>query len=293
MKIKIGTRNSKLALAQTELVKNTLLSKNRDLNIEIVPIVTKGDKILDRPLSKIGGKGIFISEIERALLNGEIHMAVHSAKDLPTKLEENLEISAVLSRENSKGDPADVLVTPKSIKYKKTDSFTVGTGSERRALNIARFYPNAVVKGIRGNVVTRLNKMLNGEYDAVILAAAGLKRLGIDEKIFSFERFEPSEFLPAPCQGIIAIECVKGTAAANTAKTINDVNTFIEFQTMWRLTEALGADCTTPLGTYISIKDNKISLSASVNNSTKFFSVSDIKDYLALAGKAADFLGSD
>ncbi|MCI7804529.1 MAG: hydroxymethylbilane synthase [Oscillospiraceae bacterium] len=175
MKIKIGTRKSSLALAQTDMVIKSLHDVFPDIETEIVHITTKGDKILDKPLARIGGKGVFVSEIESALKSGEIDIAVHSAKDLPYKLAENLEISGVLKR----GNYRDVLVTPAGKVPEKDSKFIVGTGSQRRRLNMQRIYPNAVFKEIRGNVDTRLRKLKSGEFDGIILAAAGLERLGL------------------------------------------------------------------------------------------------------------------
>ena len=152
MKIKIGTRKSKLALAQTEMFIAKLKSVCNDIEIETVHISTKGDKVLDKSLSSIGGKGVFISELESALLSGEIDLAVHSAKDLPLELAEGLEISAVLER----GNYRDVLVTKNNSPIKNSSDFVVGTGSIRRRSFLHRLYPLVTVKDIRGNVDTRL-----------------------------------------------------------------------------------------------------------------------------------------
>ena len=159
MKVRIGTRKSKLALAQTEMFANALKKRFDDIDTEIVCISTKGDKILDKPLAMIGGKGVFISELENALLSGAADMAVHSAKDLPLELADGLEISSALNR----GNYRDVLVTRKNEPIKNEERFIVGTGSLRRRGFIKKQYPLVQIKDIRGNVDTRINKLINKE----------------------------------------------------------------------------------------------------------------------------------
>lgn len=204
MTIKIGTRKSRLALAQTEMLIKTLKNRFPNVEIETVYISTTGDKTLDKPLVALGGKGVFIKELEMSLLNGETDVAVHSAKDLPTKIADGLEISAVLPR----GSYGDVFVTRNNFETK--DGFVIGTGSLRRKLFAEKIYPNAKFKDIRGNVDTRLKKLLNGEYDALVLAKAGLERLDLcNGEDYTVTPFDTDEFLPAPCQGIVAIESRK------------------------------------------------------------------------------------
>lgn len=204
MTIKIGTRKSRLALAQTEMLIKTLKNRFPNVKIETVYISTTGDKTLDKPLAALGGKGVFIKELEMSLLSGETDVAVHSAKDLPTKIADGLEISAVLPR----GSYGDVFVTRNNFETK--DGFVIGTGSLRRKLFAEKIYPNAKFKDIRGNVDTRLKKLLNGEYDALVLAKAGLERLDLcNDEDYTVTPFDTDEFLPAPCQGIVAIESRK------------------------------------------------------------------------------------
>ena len=262
MTLKIGTRKSRLALAQTELVQNALHAKFPEIQTEIVEITTRGDKILDRPLDKIGGKGVFVGEIETALQSGIIDLAVHSAKDLPVDLGENLEISGVLPR----GNYRDVLIAKNGVKLGRDDVFTVGTGSLRRRENLLKLYPNARFADIRGNVDTRLRKLQNGEYDALILCAAGLERLGIPLDEFSVEVFEYTEFLPAPCQGIIAMECVKNGTAAQIINAVSDTDTMICFEAEREIIRLLGADCNTPLGAFSEIRGDKIFIALSDSN---------------------------
>lgn len=266
MIIRIGTRKSRLALAQTQMVCNALKNKFPCVQTEIIPITTKGDKILDKPLAKIGGKGIFITEIEQALRNKKIDIAVHSAKDLPVDIDDDLEISAVLER----GDPRDVIVTRSGKTIENDKNFVVGTGSVRRKIFMKNYFPNVSFSDIRGNVDTRINKLIDGNYDAVILAAAGLERLGIKEDKISFFTLDIEKFLPAPCQGIIAVESRKNDEKIlKYLDVVNDKNTFNVFETEKYILKLTGGNCDIPLGAYTHILGNKIFLKAS--NNAEFF----------------------
>ena len=203
MKIRIGTRKSRLAMIQTEIVKNIIEkvignaakeAGREKIDIEIVPIITQGDKVLDRSLTSFGGKGVFTKELEEQLLDGRIDIAVHSAKDMPMEFPEGLSIGAVLERE----DPRDVLVTRSGIKAEKlAPGSIIGTSSLRRELQIKHINPQVQIKLLRGNVETRLKKLENGEYDGILLAAAGLKRLEIGERDgFFFEYMDTEHFVP-------------------------------------------------------------------------------------------------
>lgn len=256
MNIKIGTRKSKLALAQTNMVVNEIKKYFPSINIEVVHFTTKGDKVLNKPLINIGGKGVFVTEIEDALLNKEIDLAVHSAKDLPLKLQDNLTISAVLKR----GNYRDTLVTVKGKEIDFSREIIIGTGSNRRKLAFKNLYPNAAFKDIRGNVDTRLNKLYNGEYDGIILAMAGLERLDLlSDSRFTFTPFDYKEFVPAPCQGIIAIESRNNDLTEILSK-INHKDTFYSFQTERHILNILNADCGMPLGAYSFVENNKINV---------------------------------
>lgn len=256
MNIKIGTRKSKLALAQTNMVVNEIKKYFPSINIEVVHFTTKGDKVLNKPLINIGGKGVFVTEIEDALLNKEIDLAVHSAKDLPLKLQDNLTISAVLKR----GNYRDTLVTVKGKEIDFLREIIIGTGSNRRKLAFKNLYPNAAFKDIRGNVDTRLNKLYNGEYDGIILAMAGLERLDLlSDSRFTFTPFDYKEFVPAPCQGIIAIESRNNDLTEILSK-INHKDTFYSFQTERHILNILNADCGMPLGAYSFVENNKINV---------------------------------
>ena len=256
MNIKIGTRKSKLALAQTNMVVNEIKKYFPSINIEVVHFTTKGDKVLNKPLINIGGKGVFVTEIEDALLNKEIDLAVHSAKDLPLQLQDNLTISSVLKR----GNYRDTLVTVKGKEKDFSREIIIGTGSNRRKLAFKNLYPNATFKDIRGNVDTRLNKLYNGEYDGIILAMAGLERLDLlSDSRFTFTPFDYKDFVPAPCQGIIAIESRNNDLTEILSK-INHKDTFYSFQTERHILNILNADCGMPLGAYSFVENNKINV---------------------------------
>ncbi len=250
---RIGTRGSALALAQTGLVISAIKAKYPGADIERVIISTKGDRETDKPVSSFGDKGVFITEIEEALSNGSIDMAVHSAKDLPGGLKDGLCIPCVLPRE----DVRDVLVTRAGILFedlKNKSSVVTGTGSIRRQRQFIRLCNNAVFKEIRGNVDTRINKLRNGEYDGIILAAAGLKRLRLDrEKDLEYKYFSKEEITPAGGQGIIAVEARREDAEEDTfigrvLRDINDSDTFLNFQIERKIAEALGAGCNNSIG---------------------------------------------
>lgn len=280
MKIKIGTRRSKLAMAQTNLVVEELHKKFSDIETEVIPIVTEGDVVLDKPLTQIGGKGIFVAEIEYAVLNKMIDIAVHSAKDLPVSLESGAEISGVLKR----GDYRDALVTLPNTEINNTSFFTVGTSSVRRAQNMKNLYPNVKVKDIRGNVDTRLKKLKNGEYDAIILAAAGLKRLGVYESDeYNVTAFDYNDFLPSPCQGIIAIESRKNDFVTPIVKEINDIDTFHSFETEQSVLRLLNANCSMPVGAYSKAADGIIELTVSNSSDRKISGTAEIVNRFRLA----------
>lgn len=258
---RIGTRGSALALAQTELVVSAIKAKYPGAVIEKVIISTKGDREIDKPVSSFGDKGVFIAEIEEALSNGSIDMAVHSAKDLPGELKEGLCIPCVLPRE----DARDVLVTRAGTLFEDLHDkpgVVIGTGSRRRQMQFLKLCGNAEFKGIRGNVDTRINKLRNGVYDGIILAAAGLKRLCLDkEKDLSYKYFDMEEIMPAGGQGIIAVEArnedvKKDTYTGRILRDINDSGTFIHFQNERKIIEASGAGCNSSIGV-ISYFDNK------------------------------------
>jgi hydroxymethylbilane synthase len=200
--LRIATRGSRLALWQAEHVRARLLAHHPGLRIELLIITTQGDKILDTPLAKIGGKGLFIKELEHALLEGAADLAVHSMKDVPVDLPPALDIVAVLARE----DPRDCLVSPQHRHFSALPAGSrVGTSSLRRRSQLLAQRGELDFRDLRGNVTTRLTKLTNGEFDGIVLAAAGLIRLGLVDQITEY--FAPSAVLPAVGQGIIGIEC--------------------------------------------------------------------------------------
>jgi len=215
--IRIGTRKSRLALVQTKMVAEAIQAVCPEVVCELVPLMTKGDKILKTSLVAFGGKGAFVEEFEQGLLNGEIDLAVHSAKDMPMDLSDGLCIGAVLKRE----DPRDVFVTVKGRTSERMPRI-IGTGSPRRQVQIME-RGDVECRLLRGNVDTRLEKLYAGEYDGIILAAAGLSRLGLlDDPRFSFEFLEPETFIPAGGQGIIAVEAKKGSEVLKILEKLND-----------------------------------------------------------------------
>jgi len=201
-KVVIGTRGSKLALWQAQWIRSTLMDLHDGLEVELMKIKTTGDKILDVPLSKVGGKGLFVKEIEEALLRGDAHIAVHSMKDVPTVLPDGLHISVVTKRE----DPRDAFISNKFNSLGEMPAkATLGTSSLRRSTQIMALRPDIEIVSLRGNLDTRLRKLDEGEFDAIILAAAGVRRLGWEDRIT--ELMAPEVSLPAIAQGAVGIEC--------------------------------------------------------------------------------------
>ena len=214
---RIGTRGSALALWQTNEVKKRIEETFEGAEVVIVKISTKGDEVIDKPLTAIGDKGLFTKEIEDALFDGRIDLACHSLKDLPTELPEGLTIGAVLKRE----DPRDVFVGRDGIPLSQIkEGAVIGTSSLRRSAQLKRLRPDLTLKDIRGNVETRLKKVAVGDYDGTILACAGVKRLGLTDSIT--EILSEETMLPAPGQGIIAIETRKGGDVFEALQMIND-----------------------------------------------------------------------
>lgn len=208
--LRIATRKSPLALWQAEHIKARLEALHPDLNVELVTFTTQGDRILDTPLAKIGGKGLFVKELEAAMLDGRADIAVHSMKDVPMEFPEGLELGVICEREN----PLDAFV---SNRYASLDELpqgaVVGTSSLRRQCQIQQLRPDLEIRSLRGNVQTRLSKLDAGEYDAIILAAAGLLRMEMDERIASF--LPTTQSLPAGGQGALGIEWRVGNDAIN------------------------------------------------------------------------------
>lgn len=247
----LATRGSALALAQAELVKKKL--EDAGETVTILPVVTKGDRDRNRPLTEIGGDGLFIREIERVLLRGEADLAVHSAKDLPYALAEGIMIGGVPEA----GDPRDCLVTREEL----CRVHLVATGSPRRIEEYRRLDPAAEFTGIRGNVNTRIQRLREGRADALILAKAGLERLMPDLSGLSVRCFAPDEMIPAPCQGILAAECRENDGRTRAIlEAITDREATRRFETERYLFQRLQADCAMPVGVYAEFRGEKLIL---------------------------------
>ncbi|MGB2690904.1 MAG: hydroxymethylbilane synthase [Thermodesulfobacteriota bacterium] len=261
--IRIGTRGSKLALWQANHVSNLLSTSNPELKIEIQIIKTTGDSVIDSPLSEIGGKGVFVKEIEEALLSDNIDIAVHSMKDVPTILPEGLAIKAVAERH----DPRDALVSNIGLPLAELPEGTrIGTGSLRRGAQILHHFPNLQILSIRGNVDTRIRKLKeSGEFDAIVLAVAGLERMGLGEEIT--EVISADIMLPAPGQGIVAIESrADDQETTDILRAINHTQTQIAAISERAFLYRLGGDCNVPVGCNARLNDNLISLSGIISS---------------------------
>jgi hydroxymethylbilane synthase len=256
----LGARGSDLALMQAELIRSMIQTVSPGLNVLIKTITTEGDSDRVAPLSSFGGRGAFVSAIETALVRHEIDAAVHSLKDVPSKMPEGLILAATPVRE----DPRDVLVTRKGVGQSdlKTGAL-IGTGSDRRSRQIGRYHPCFVFSGIRGNVETRVRKVDEGQYDGVILAAAGLKRLGLEPRITSY--FDPSEVIPAPCQGIIGVECRADDSNIISIMKLIENNTIRSCADAERaFISTLGLGCHEPVAVYAVIEGHEVSINGYV-----------------------------
>lgn len=244
--IKIGTRGSKLAIIQAEMVKRLLLEKDSMLNVDIIIIKTKGDKILDSPLSKIGDKGLFTKELETALLTDKVDLAVHSLKDLPTELPDGISLGGVLSRE----DVRDAFISKDGLKLSEMPKGSViATSSLRRRSQLLRLKKGFEIIDIRGNVDTRLSKLESGYCDGTILACAGMIRSGLEHKIS--EKLSPDIMMPAISQGIIGIEINENNSLIKELLLkINDYETAIMAEAERAFLNTLEGGCQTPVGCY-------------------------------------------
>lgn len=260
----IATRESPLALWQAEHVQALLRERYPEKDVKLLGMTTKGDQILDKTLSKIGGKGLFVKELEVAMQVGSAHLAVHSLKDVPMELPEGFVLAAVSSRE----DPRDAFVSPR---YETLESMpagsVVGTASLRRELMLRSKFPHLVVKPVRGNVGTRLRKLDSGEYNALIMASAGLKRLGLEERIREIISDEIS--LPSPGQGALGLECLANDEKTREAVAfINDEQTRACCLAERAVSRALGGSCQVPLAAYATITDSTMRLRALIGDHT-------------------------
>jgi len=263
--IKIGTRGSPLALAQANGVKAKLLAAHDTLSdqmIDIVVIKTSGDRILDKHLMSVGGKGLFTKEIEDALLAGDIDCAVHSSKDMPTRLPDGLELSVFLPRE----DPRDAFISEKFRQFSDLPKGAVlGTASLRRRAQALRQRPDLKVVTFRGNVQSRLRKLQEGEADATFLALAGLNRLAMEGS--ATEKLSLEYFLPAPAQGAVTVEVRENdTAMAELLKPLHCPDTAIAVTAERAFLAALDGSCRTPIAAYASLQGGELFLRASLSS---------------------------
>lgn len=250
MKLIVGTRGSKLALAQTNYVIGLLKEKTQEAGFEIKIIRTTGDKLRDTPLAKIGGKGIFVKEIDEAVATGKVDFAVHSMKDVPTELRKGLGIVSVPRREN----PADALVSRENTPFESLpEKAVIGTSSLRRRAEALHKRRDLLIKDVRGNVDTRLRKLRSGEYDALIMAKAGLKRLGFEEVVT--QELPVQEFLPAVGQGAVAVVAPMGSEHIKLLRTINDEESLHRVKAERAFLRRLGGGCQVPMGVYTEVRE--------------------------------------
>jgi hydroxymethylbilane synthase len=293
--ITIATRESRLALWQAEHVR-TLLSQRFGMQVELLGMTTRGDQILDRSLSKVGGKGLFVKELETALEEGRAHLAVHSLKDVPMDLPPGFELAAVLERE----DPRDAFV---SMRFASLDDLpqgaVVGTSSLRRVVQLNALRPDLRIEPLRGNLDTRLRKLDEGQYDAIVLAAAGLKRLGLSDRIRVL--FQPEQMLPCAGQGALGLE-VRADAVEllSALAPLTHRPTSLAVHAERAVSRAMGGSCSMPLAAYATWDGASLMLRAAFGNAQDVLSpllhakvdaaVTDVAEARALGQRAADAL---
>lgn len=258
--LRIGTRGSLLALTQSKSIKAAIEASQPGVRVELQIIKTMGDKILDVPLAKVGGKGLFVKEIEDALIAGEVDLAVHSMKDVPAVLPDGLEIGIIPRRE----DPRDVIVTRNGGGLPELPhGAKVGSSSLRRAAQLKRLRPDVVVENLRGNLDTRLRKLQEGLYDAIILAAAGLHRMGWKDRISDY--LDPSEFLPAIGQGALGIEIRSEDAdVRRLLAPLHDSDTAVAVRAERAFLQELEGGCQVPIGGHARVAGDAVELSGLV-----------------------------
>lgn len=271
-KLTIASRKSPLAMWQAQFVKQALEKNYPQLEVVIKGMSTKGDEIIDRPLTKIGGKGLFVKELEHALLKGEADIAVHSMKDVPMHLPEGLVLPVVCER----GEVRDVLV---SSNYSCFDDLPagarIGTSSARRKALINYYYPRLASVDVRGNVHTRLKKLESGEYDALIMAGAGLERLEESARICDY--ISVSQWLPSPGQGALGIECRAGDSVTQSIiEVLDDPLTNYQVTAERAVSRALNGGCSLPLAAHADVHENTLKLKAwlAVPDSSRFIEAS-------------------
>jgi hydroxymethylbilane synthase len=252
-KLVIATRESKLAMWQTEHIKARLEEQNPGLTVEILSMKSQGDKMLDVPLAKIGGKGLFLKELEESMLRGEAHLAVHSLKDVPTQLPEALPLVAITERE----DVRDAML---SDKYRDIDDLPkgaiVGTSSLRRQMQLRLLRPDLQIRWLRGNVNTRIRKMKEGQYDAIILAAAGVNRLELHDEAEYVYPISLMEMLPAMGQAALGIQCVNDPEVIRICQGLDDAYSRVETTIEREFVDTLEGGCQVPIGVNATVLEN-------------------------------------
>lgn len=267
--IVIATRGSALALWQSEFIKSEI-EKKHGIKVELKTMKTKGDKILDTPLAKIGGKGLFTKELEVDMLDGGSHLAVHSLKDVPMHFPDGLKFVAVTKREVEN----DALV---SQKYKSLDELPkwakIGTTSLRRRMQLLILRPDLEIISLRGNVNTRLKKLKDGEFDAIILASAGLKRLGLENEVKYVTAISKDEMIPSAGQGVLGIECIDTPEMVEKLNFLNDEKSIIETTIERDFVRVLEGGCQVPIGINAELKDDKVDVRAIIGmpDGSKYF----------------------
>ena len=259
--IKIATRKSILALWQSEHIKTRIEAQHKGIKVELVGMKTKGDVILDTPLAKIGGKGLFTKELEDSMLKGETDIAVHSLKDVPVVFPEGLKLAAICSRE----DTRDAMISEKFAKFSDLPhGAKVGTTSLRRKMQLLIMRPDLEIISLRGNVQTRLRKLKEGEFDAIILAMAGINRLNIKAEVAHIYTFGFDEMIPAMGQGALGIEARDEKQILEETSFLNDENAVIETTIERDFVSVLEGGCQVPIGISARLKGNEISIDAIV-----------------------------
>ena len=252
MKIKIGSRESKLAVIQSRMVMDAIARTVPEAELELVTMKTTGDRILDKTLDQIGGKGLFVKELDQALRDGRADFTVHSLKDMPMEVPEDLPLAAFSKR----ADPRDALVLPEGV-TELDPSKPIGCSSRRRQLQMKELFPNMDIRPVRGNVQTRLKKLRDGEFSALVLAAAGLKRLGLEDRISRY--FSPEEMLPAAGQGILAVQTRQGVDTACLA-AVHDPDAACCALAERAFVRALDGGCSSPVAAYAVVEGETLTL---------------------------------
>lgn len=252
MKIVIGSRDSKLAVIQSEMVIDAIRAFDPGLDVELVTMKTTGDMILDKTLDKIGGKGLFVKELDRALMDGRADLTVHSLKDMPMEVSGALPLLAFSRRE----DPRDALVLRKGL-AELPEKPVIGSSSLRRKLQLEKLFSDAEIRPVRGNLQTRLRKLDEGQFDAIVLAYAGIKRLGLEERVSRL--FSPEEILPAACQGILAVQGRAGYEIP-FLKDFDDEEARLAALAERSFVRTLDGGCSSPVAAYAEIHGGGITI---------------------------------